>query len=77
MAVNSFLEEPDSVLDAGYSLPLKADAMAQGSIVAAKAFLLSDEIQEELRQLILEASATSLEVERKHQQEGRGAKNVS
>ena len=73
-AVDEFLIAPDSELDYGYSLPLRAEALSTGCAASAKSFLLSDEVQSELTALVVEASATPLDVERKHQQDKRSEK---
>ena len=43
-----FVQTPDVELDAGYSLQLKSDALAEGSEAAAMDFLRSTEMQAEL-----------------------------
>ena len=81
LAVEEFLETPDDELDAGYSLELKMEALRQGTLAAAMAYLLASDIQDELVQIFEHASCTSLDVERKHYQdrksEGRKYMSVS
>ena len=74
LAVDDFLREAEEALDVGYSLPLRDEAMALGNDQAAKAFLTSSEVQAEIKAFIVEFSATSLDVERKHQQDKRSEK---
>ena len=64
--IQAFLEIPDEQLDVGYSLPLKQDALSQGSDADAGAFLRPRRIQEELEGLVESAEGNSLDVERKH-----------
>ena len=56
---------PDS-LDAGYSWPLQAQALAADTYAEALAYLLKFETQGEIVDIIARLSATSLDVERKH-----------
>ena len=60
-AINRLLKCEDRLLDAGYSLPLKRKALASRDPFS---FMMSTEVQEELRQICVSASSTSLDVER-------------
>eukprot|EP00973_Karenia_brevis_P046153 6396182-Karenia_brevis.AAC.1 len=73
-ACEEFLSLHASKLDDGYSAPLQKEALAKGSYAASLAYLTSDSIQSELEGLFRNASASSLEVERKHQQDKRSEK---
>ena len=61
-----FLELPETQLDAGFSRPLQQEALQQGTLALALAFLESRSIQDELNDVISRAQLTSLDVERKH-----------
>ena len=60
--MDDFLKESDDVLDVGYSLPLRVEAIAKGGSVAAKAFLLSRDVQAELKAFVVQCAAASLDV---------------
>ena len=59
----------DGLLDLGYSLALKHDALSRGSIGQGVAYLMSDGVQAELEGIFRRAKAHSLDIERKHQQD--------
>ncbi|CAK0814231.1 unnamed protein product, partial [Prorocentrum cordatum] len=64
-AAKSFLKEPERLLDAGYSLPLRREALACGGDGMAELFLASPSVQRELEG-ILEGAPSSMDAERKH-----------
>ena len=66
-----FLSMDDRLLDGGYSLLLKREAWERGGQVEARAvdYLRSDNVQSELVAVLERASASSLDIERKHQQD--------
>jgi len=64
-----FLETDDELLDVGYSLQLKCEALATGSLAAACSYLMSDKIQKELSGICWKAACNSLDAERKIAQE--------
>ena len=63
----------DELLDGGYSLLLKREAWAMGGYAAATAYLLSKPMQAELQGIMEQKHSTSLDVERKHQLDKKGA----
>ena len=69
----NFLGTEDLLLDAGYSLLLKQEAWkAAGGVEAiAVEYMMSDSVQDELVAIFERASATTLDAERKHQQDKR------
>lgn len=67
-AILLFLNQPDHVLDAGYSLELKHEAELLGE-AGAFAFLASDAVQRELVSLLEKARPNSLSLERKNFQD--------
>jgi hypothetical protein len=64
----SFLHTDDKTLDVGYSVLLKREAWKCGEDVEADAvaYIMSDQVQSELVGVFENATATSLDVERKH-----------
>lgn len=73
-AIEGFLDSVSAELDAGFSRPLQADALRQGSLADAISFLLSDSIQSYVDQTLHIISASSLDVERKHAQDKKQEK---
>ena len=73
VAILDFLNTQERFLDAGYSLPLQRDAYrcGSGSVVDVVSFIMSAEVQDELTGILEKASASSLDVERKHNQDKR------
>lgn len=71
-AAETFLDTAECDLDTGYSYFLKRDAVRSGSWADALAFLLTRDVQDELRQLFAHTEATSLPVERKNYADRRG-----
>lgn len=67
--ITSFLNSDDRMLDVGYSLRLKKEALAEGTIAEAADYLMSPQIQDELRRLCESISANSLQAERKINQD--------
>ena len=67
--IECFLATRAEDLDCGYSLTLQREALAQGMEERCLAFMVSEDVQDELRDIFLRASATSLDVERKHNQD--------
>ena len=69
----SFLHTEDLELDGGYSKLLKEEAWARAGNVEADAvaYLMSHEVQSEIAGLLEVAAGSSLEVERKHNQDKR------
>ena len=63
--IQTFLDVDVRDLDMGYSVGLKQDAARHGTFADQVAHMSSDAVQTEIRG-VLEASATSLPVERKH-----------
>ena len=74
LAVNDFLQLPTERLDAGYSLVLQQEALALGT--QATEYLLGEEIQREIDDVLKRGAATSLRVERKHQVDKRNTAGV-
>ena len=79
-AIESFLDMEQASLDLGYSFPLQQEAWKQGSagsreLSSAIAFLLRDDIQQEMVNALEHASASSLDVERSHVQVKRNEQN--
>ena len=68
-----FLSTQDEFLDAGYSVVLKQDAWRAGGDVEADAvsYLMGEDIQLELCGIFEAVTGSSLDVERKHQQDKR------
>ena len=64
-----FLGTDDELLDVGYSLQLKHEALAIGSLADACSFVMSDKIQEELSGICWKAACNSLDADRKITQE--------
>ena len=64
-----FLDTDDQLLDVGYSLQLKREALATGSLADAVSFLMTSEIQEELSGICWKSACNSLDAERKIGQE--------
>jgi hypothetical protein len=66
-----FLHMDDRFLDAGYSLPLKRDAwqIAEDVEAAAVVYMMSQGVQDELVGLLEKASACTLDIERKNNQD--------
>ena len=69
MTSNGFLVTRAEDLGCGYSLTLQREALAQGMEERCLPFMVSEDVQDELRDIFLRASATSLDVERKHNQD--------
>ncbi len=65
------MEAPSEELDCGYSLILQREARRQVSEAAALEYMVSSAVQSELQSILTHASATSLDVERKHNQDKR------
>ncbi len=70
-AIEAFLETPAGELDCGYSVFLQREATRKASGGGALEYMVSDGVQSELESLLTTASATSLDVERKHNQDKR------
>ena len=70
-----FLETDDRYLDAGYSLQLKRDAVDKGSFADQLAWLVSPTVQQEISEILRRASASSLDVERKHATDKKSENN--
>ena len=66
LACREFLEEDESALDACYSLCIRREAASKGARQAQLDYLRSEPVQREIVDFIWAASATSLDVERKH-----------
>ncbi len=64
-----FLQCPEHRLDTGYSRPLQREAWATGSELAGVRFLLSPNMQMELDTICASIEGSSLDVERKHNQD--------
>ena len=63
----AFLEEDEARLAVGYSLKLRQEALETGDSLAAQLhFMVSDRVQAELCGIVEQASASSMQVERKH-----------
>ena len=62
--IETFLQTPDLDLDFGYGLPLKRDALAKGK--AAKDYLTTTAMQQELEGIFHNASSHTLDGEREH-----------
>ena len=69
LAVEEFLVELDRVLDLGYGLPLKIEALENRSHADALVFMLSEDVQDEIAGIFEHGDATSLDAERKHWQD--------
>eukprot|EP00959_Pyramimonas_sp_CCMP1952_P010734 224840-Pyramimonas_sp.AAC.1 len=65
-AVKDFLDVDESLLDYGYSLPLRQEATATGDRQRAIEHLTSDSVQRELQDIFKNSSAHDLDAERKH-----------
>ena len=65
-AVKDFLDVDVSLLDYGYSLPLRQEATASGDRQRAIEYLTSDSVQRELQDIFKNSSAHDLDAERKH-----------
>lgn len=72
-SIADFVLADDRFLDAGYSMPLKAEAWAAANGVEADAvgYLMQDRVQAEIVGFLENGSGSSLDVERKHQQDKR------
>ena len=64
-----FLDVDDKLFDVGYSLQLKREALATGSMAAASSLLMSDKIQEDLSGICWRAACNSLDAASKIAQE--------
>ena len=74
VACSKFLTSAERLLDVGYCLPLQREALSLPGREAAIAYLLGDSVQREIDQIVTQGAATSLEVERRHQQSKRAEK---
>ena len=74
-AIISFINEPVDNLDYGFSKPLQEEAWAIADQNESKAveYLRGQEIQDELDALLEGVSGTTLEIERKHNQDKQGS----
>ena len=70
--LEEFLTLPAHELDVGYGCVLQREALSMGDLPAALRFLLSDPVQDELKELLEKAQPTSLDAERKHFLDKRG-----
>eukprot|EP00971_Amphidinium_carterae_P327224 6458436-Amphidinium_carterae.2 len=75
-SIQDFLTMSADELDYGYGYWLQKEALDHGSEAAAADYLLSHEIQEELKGLFRAAQATSLDVERRHAADKRSAERL-
>ena len=80
-ACKEFVYSRQVDLDTGYALPLWKDAWSKGPAEEPMlAFLMSDEIQQDLEDLLWASDATTFDVERKHfadQKSERAGKNIT
>ena len=70
-----FLDRPSSDLDAGFSLPLQAEARRCGNLSAQLHFLANDATQRKILEVLQRSDCTSLDVERSNNQNRRCQKN--
>ena len=63
-AITLFLQQPDEMLDTGFSLELQNMALAQGDETQQRGFLLSDEVQKFMEEAAAALMVTSLPAER-------------
>ena len=75
LQIEAFLEASPATLDTGFFLPLQAEALQQGSHADCMAFMISDQIQALLSDFYMFSPGTSLDVERKHNQDKASEKN--
>ena len=68
-SIEEFVETPVQELDVGYSLPLQQAALAKGSIAAAISHMMIARVQLEMQNVLAKGSCTSLDVERKNNQD--------
>ncbi|CAK0898523.1 unnamed protein product, partial [Prorocentrum cordatum] len=66
LEVTRFLLQPESRLDAGFSLRLRREALRGRSEAEAQSWLLSDAIQTELKDFFFACDGNSLDAERAH-----------
>ena len=73
-AILSLLQMGYSKVDTGYTGPLLMEARRRGNEADAVTYLMSSEVQAELKRIIVEASMNSMAAERKHWQDRRSEK---